>query len=289
MSGSKEEQVSSTSVKGKKTGGENTKTGFMDSDFIPLNELVCAPLYALAESNQRLRAHIVDSIKSMGTAKQNGQEEIIHLNHMNIAYDQIRQESDEGYSVDNLQMQVPLLSVVPVTNLNVESAEIEFATEIKVSNKKNGKFQIEGRICSPEQRDSNFLPRVTYKMKVKSIPPTEGIMRMTDLLSTSQIAKQLDTTPVNSNGNLGDEEQKKAWQQIAEKRARMKKLKKLYQKVTDTLAEMEKLYQISNDAYPNENYQVDREKYQKRQSDITNKIMKYQDEIMELEIEYGLK
>ena len=84
----------------KKTNDSN----IMESDFILLDELVYAPLHALAESDQRLRAQVVNAVKIMGSLKQNGQEEVIHLDNINIAYDQVRQEGEEGYSVDNLQL-----------------------------------------------------------------------------------------------------------------------------------------------------------------------------------------
>lgn len=89
---------------------------YKDSDFIPLDDLVYAPLHALAKSNQQLRAQVVEAIKSMGTVRQSGQEEVVRLNNINIAYDQVRPEGDDGYSVENLQIQVPLLSIVPITN-----------------------------------------------------------------------------------------------------------------------------------------------------------------------------
>lgn len=270
-------------------GKKNNDPNIVDSDFILLDELVYAPLHALAESNQRLRAHVVDAIKSMGSVKQNGQEEIIHLDNMNIAYDQVRQEGDEGYSVDNLQLQIPLLSVVPITNLTVDKAEIEFATEVRSDTDKDGKVKINGRICSPEQRDSNFLPRVSYHMEIKSIPATEGVMRLTDLLSSNQMAKQLDTTPVTVDGNLSTDEQKSMWQEISDARTNIKKLKQLYQKVTDTLTEQEKLYQISKDAYEEDTYEISKDKYLRAQSDIMNRIMKEQEKIVDLEIENGLK
>lgn len=272
-------------------GRESKKNdaGIMDSDFILLDELVYAPLHALAESNQRLRFHVIEAIKGMGSVKQNGQEEILHLENMNIAYDQVRPDGEDGYSVDNLQLQIPILSIVPVTNLNVESAEIEFTSEIRSNTDKDGTIKINGRICSPEQRESNFLPRVSYKMKVKSIPATEGILRLTDLLSSSQMAKQIDTTPVNLDGNLSDDAQKTARQEISDLKVNIKKLKLLYQKVADTLVEQEKMYQISNDAYPEDTYQIDKNKYLKIQSDIMNKIMKCQERIVDLEIQGGLE
>lgn len=269
---------------------EESKNGaIMDSDFIPLDDLVYAPLHALAKSNLQLRAEIVEAIRSMGTSKQVGQEEIIHLNNINIAYDQIRPEGDEGYSVDNLQVQVPLLSIVPVTNLGVEKAEIDFSTEIKaVSNEKTGETKINARICSPSQRDSDFLPKVSYKLQISSIPATEGILRLTDALSANQVAKKLDTTPVALGGDLGGEEQKNTLLKTKQLKAKISRLKQLHQKISDMIAEQERLYQMSKDAFEEDTYEFDKDKYLMAQSNIVNRIMEYEEDIMNMEIRYGL-
>lgn len=268
--------------------GGSGQEGYKDSDFIPLDDLVYAPLHALAKSNQQLRAQVVDAIKSMGTLRQNGQEETVRLNNMNIAYEQVRPEGDEGYSVDNLQMQVPLLSIVPITNLNVEKAEIDFSTEVMAEKGEEGNCRIMARICSPEQRESDFLPRVNYRMRISSLPATEGIMRLTDLFSSNQIAKKTDTTPVAVDGNLGTVEQKDTWQQVSKMKAKIKKLKQLYQKISDMITEQERMQQISYDAYEEVTREFDKDKYLMAQSNIANRIMEYQEKIMNKEIEAGL-
>lgn len=262
---------------------------YKDSSFIPLDDLVYAPLHALAKSDQQLRAQVIEAIKGMGTLQQNGKEETISLNHLNIAYDQIREEGTEGYSVDNLQMQVPLLSIVPITNLKVEKAEIDFSTEVKAETGENDQCKIIARICSPEQRESDFLPRVSYKLQIGSVTATEGIMRLTDILSSNQIAKKLDTTPVAVDGNLGSEEQKSTKQEVGVLKAKIKKLKLLYQKISDMIAEQERLEQISKETFMEDTYDFDKEKYLMVQSNIANRIMEYQDRIMDFEIKYGLE
>lgn len=267
---------------------ENVNAGFKESEFMPLEELVYAPLYALAKSNQQLREHIIESIRELGEIKRNGMEETIHLNHLNIAYDQIRHEGEEGYSVDNLQMQIPLLSLVPIANLNVEKAEIDFSTEVK-GEIKDSKCHINARICAPEQRESDFLPKVNYKLHINSIPATEGILRLTDTLSSNQIAKKLDTTPVAVDGNLGSEDHKSTWQELTMLRTKVKKLKQLYKKVSTMMAEQEQMESISNECYPEDTFFYDKEKYLRTQSDIANRIMEYQEQIMNIEIELGLE
>lgn len=263
--------------------------GYKDSGFIPIDDLVYAPLNALSKANRRLREQVVEAVKSLGVIKQNGQEETVQLHNINIAYEQVRPEGNEGYSVDNMQVQVPLLSIVPVANLNVEKAEISFSTEVKVVNENEGRHKINARICSPEQRDSDFLPRVSYKLKVGSIPATEGIMRLTDLLSANQVAKQLDTTPVAVDGNLGSDEQKSTWQEVGRLKAKIKKLEQLARKISNMISEQEKLEQISREAFEEDVYEFDKEKYLMAQSNITNRIMKYREQIMNKEIEFGLE
>lgn len=268
--------------------GGGPGTGYKDSEFIPLDDLVYAPLHALARSNQQLRFHVVDAIKSMGTLRQSGQEESIRLNHINLAYDQVRPEEEGGCSVDSLQMQVPLLSVVPITNLNVEKAEIDFHAEVRAERGENGACAITARICSPEQRESDFLPRVSYKMQVSSLPATEGIMRMVDMLSSNQIARKTDTTPLAVDGNPGSDDQKNTWQEIAKLKAKIKKLRQLYQKISEMMAEQERMEQISHHTFSENTYEYDRDKYLMAQSNIANRIMGYQEKIMSKEIEFGL-
>lgn len=270
---------------------EEEKRGaeIMDNDFIPLDDLVYAPLHALAQSNHRLRAQIIEAIRAMGCSRQNGQEETVHLNNMNIAYDQLRPEADEGYSVDSLQVQVPLLSIVPVANLNVEKAEIDFSTEIKaVNNEETGVTGINARICAPSQRESDFLPKVSYKLHISSISATEGILRLTDALSASQVAKKLDTRPVAVSGDLGSDEQKSVLLETKKLKAKISRLKQLHQKISDMIVEQERLHQISKDAFEEDTYEFDKDKYLMAQSNVVNRIMEYQEQIMNMEIKYGL-
>lgn len=267
---------------------DNLKDHMADSEFIPIEDLVYAPLYALAQSNQQLRAHIVEAIKSMGHTEQVNKEEIIHLSHVNIAYDQVNQEA-EGYSVDNMQVQVPILSIVPMNQLNVDKAEISFSTEVKAAeDKENNDMSIYARICSPSQRDSDFLPKITYKLQINSLPATEGILRLIDLLSSNQVAKKLNTRPVAITGDLGSDEQKAMLAEKKKLKAKMNRLKQLYQKIDDMISEQDKLRQLSDEHFVDDTYDFDRDKYLMAQSNIVNRIMEYQEKIMNLEIKFGL-
>lgn len=268
-------------------GQDGGDAEYQDSDFIRLEELVYAPLHALASANQQLRSEVLETVRSMATVKQQGREEVIQLDTMNIAYDQVRNEEEDSCRVDKLQMQLPLLSLVPLSSLTIEKAEIGFAAEICVTGEQE-EYAVKARICSPEQRESDFLPKVNYNLQVGSVPAAEGILRLTDLLSANQVVQQTDTTPVGVQGKLGTEEQKQIWKEVDHLKAKTKRLKILFQKVQTMLEEQERLYQISRDGFGENAYDYDRDKYAMVKTNIMNRIMKYQTRIMDLEIAYGL-
>lgn len=262
---------------------------YVNDEFLPLDELVYAPVQALANSNRQLQSQIIELLKSRGTVRQDGSEEIIQLDSLNIAYEQVRPEAEDEYSVDNLQLKLPLLSVIPLSNLKIDEAEINFSVEVRAESGRDGDYALSARICSPEQRDSDFLPRVCYQLKLGSIPATEGILRLTDLLGNNPVAKQTDTTPINVTGSPGSEEQKTIRMKCLALRNKIQRLKQLYKKVSDMIAEQERMYQISKSAFEDHVYDFDEDKYRMVQGNIANRIMKYQTEIMDLEITYGLE
>lgn len=269
--------------------GNGFGAGFRDNEFIPLDDLVYAPLHALAKSSQQLQAYVVDAIKGMGTLRQNGQEETIQLNNINIAYDQVWQEGDEGYRVDNMQMQVPLLSIIPISSLNIEKARIDFCTEVRAEKEAGNSCAIEARICAPQSRESDNLPRVSYQLKLSSLPATEGILRLADMLNGSHIVKKTDATPVATDGNLGDSEHKSMWQDIAKLKDRIRKLQRLYQKIEDMIAEQERLCEISRESYPEAAGDFNKDRYLAALAQIAAQIMECREQIMDREIEFGLE
>ena len=269
-----------------KNNGSKRQETILDSDFVNLDDLIYAPLHALAESNYKLRSEVINNVQNMATVDNGNDGTIYNLKNINIAYDQVRADVDYSYSVDKLQVQVPLLSLVPVTNLGIKEAEIEFSTEVRTQEnieKKERKF--EARVCSPEQRNSDFLPRVSYKVKVKSIPATEGIMRLIDSLNANQVVKKMESQIISANGNSTNDKQKVEMAALNELKSRVTTLKQLYAKVNDILDEMEQLKKIKSPSDTNKS-EYDKTFFEGRKKAIVDEIIKSQDEIMRKEISY---
>ena len=54
------------------------------------------------------------------------------------------------------------------------------------------------------------------------------------------------------------------------------------------ITEQERLEQISREAFAEQTFDFDKDKYLMAQSNIANRIMEYQEKIMNREIEFGL-
>ena len=226
------------------TDGETKGVGkstYKDNEFMDLKDLVYAPLEALADSNMRLQHTALQTISSMGTVKTDGDETVVHLNNTNLAYEHIKSGQDDEYSVENIQLQVPTLSLVPLNNLNVKKAEIGFTTEVRVAEDNEHTFHAYGKICSPEPRDTDFLPKVSYNMKVESLPATEGLLRILDMLDTSHVAKQLENKVVSSNGEVHAEEVQQLRQKKAEIRDRIRALNRLHKTISKRISQVQNM------------------------------------------------
>ncbi|MBR6403956.1 MAG: DUF2589 domain-containing protein [Eubacterium sp.] len=247
----------------------------VDSDFVKLDELVYAPLHALAESDYHLREEIIQSIKSLSQPNIKGDEQMLFLKTLNIAFEQVRANDKEKYKVDTLQVRVPLMSIVPLANLGIDESEIDFSAEVRSQeNPYDNVRKFEARICSPEQRDSDFLPRVSYKIKVKSIPATEGIMRLIDSLGANQVAKLLKSNGVDEDGNPN-----KNITEINDLKSRVTKLKQIYSKIDEVTDDMEQMNKIKDNISTKGQNPISAKKQA-----ILDEIIKCQDAIMKKEI-----
>lgn len=257
---------------------------YIDNDFINLGDLVYAPLEALAESDARLQRSVLDAIRDLGEVRKDGEISVIHLNNTNLAYEQLKTEQDEGCSVEHIQLQVPTLSLVPISNLDIKKAEINFSTEVRVTNQEEKGFMVNARICSMEQRNSDFLPRINYKMNVETVPATEGLLRIMDMLNTSQVAKQLDYKPLNSNGIVQTEEMKSLYQQKNETRTKIRMLQKLHDSITERVIRVQNM-DASIDEEMSDEIAEKLDYLKNMQADILKEIMELELELTDKDIE----
>lgn len=249
------------------------------SQFFPLDDLVYAPLKAVAVSNMNLSTSLIDNIKSLGTVKHIGNEEVLFLKKLNIEYDKLHPSESNNTYVEKVEMQVPLLSLIQIPNLNIKNAEVDFQTEVSVLEDKGNKKEIIARICSPQTRKSDELPKIEYKIKLKSADVTEGYMRIVDALDSSTVSKKMGASPLTNSRNVPETLQAS----FDQKRNLQKQLDILYGLYND-ISEFIKENESANDTFFINNREFNKQKYKDMKQDILTKIMKIKEAILDNKI-----
>lgn len=249
------------------------------SQFFPLDELVYAPLKAVALSNLSLGTSFIDNIKNLGTVKHIGNEEVLFLKKLNIEYDKLHPSENNDTYIEKVEMQVPLLSLIQMPNLNIKNAEVDFHAEVAVLEDQKNKKNIVARICSPQTRKTDELPKIEYKIKLKSACVTEGYMRITDALDLNPVSKKLNASPLTSSRTVPETlqasfDQKKNLQRQADI------LYGLYNDISEFIKENE---ETKNSLFM-EDKEFNKKKYEDMKQDILAKILKIKEALLENKI-----
>lgn len=253
------------------------KTINSTSQFLPLDELVYAPLEAVALSNMNLSTSLIDNIKSLATVKHIGNEEVLFLKKLNIEYDKLHPSGNNDTYIEKVEMEVPLLSLIQIPSLNIKNAEVDFQAEVAVLEDGKNKKNIVGRICSPQTRTTDELPKIEYKIKLKSASVTEGYMRITDALDSSPVSKKLEAYPLTSSRNIPE-----ALQASFDLKRNLQKqadiLHGLYNDISNFIKENETATELTD------NCEFDKQKYQDIKQNILTKIMEIKKVLLENKI-----
>lgn len=176
------------------------------NNFINLEDLVYTPLHAISQSNINLSGSVIDLIASTGSINPTDENNTIHLKTVNLAYEQINNDSMNGKIIEEIGLKIPLVSVLPITNLQVKKTKLSFDAEIKKIHKdnKNNKYIMESRVCSraKQRRKDDGLPKLSFEIELESVPVSEGMARIIDVLNANPIPEILSSKQIDDRGEV---------------------------------------------------------------------------------------
>ena len=176
------------------------------NNFINLDDLVYTPLHAISQSNINLSGSVMDLISSTGDINPTDESNTIHLKTVNLAYEQINNDSMNGKTIEEVGLKIPLVSVLPITNLQIKRTKLNFDAEIKKIHRdyKNNKYIMESRVCasSKQRRKDDGLPKLSFEIELESVPISEGMARILDILNANPIPQILSTKQVDDRGEV---------------------------------------------------------------------------------------
>jgi len=168
---------------------------------VELKDLVYAPLGAVADANIRLSANIVDFLANTGdlTADATGNP-MVRLRTIQMLYDQLRSDAMENTVADSIGLEIPLLSVYPLSALKVSKTKVSFGAEIVSMRETKEGLSICTQVSSKNQRQHKGNAQITYEIELNSTPISEGLARFVDTLNTQAIPRRIHSKPVDSSG-----------------------------------------------------------------------------------------
>tara|TARA_R110002020_G_scaffold41845_9_gene123018 strand:- start:743 stop:1279 length:537 start_codon:yes stop_codon:yes gene_type:complete len=166
---------------------------------LPMETLISAPLVAAAEGQKSLAATTAQFITEVGMDK-NGKTKSVAFTY---------EDGSESVALD-----VPLLSIINIPSLCVDSIDVEFEMEVSAQQASKSSTDASAELTakagfgcysasftgkvshhSENSRSSDTSAKYSVSVKGKNEKP-EGLMKVLDMLNNS-IGKQKETAPSN--------------------------------------------------------------------------------------------
>ncbi len=191
---------------------------------LPMNELIGAPLSAAADASIRLADSTAGFINKVGFDKDG------KVRTVAFGYTKKTPNEDGTSKEDSLQVDVPMLAIVPIPNLQVDEVNILFDMEVKTSEKSESSLDLEARAKasigfgmfkaevsgsvsshSSNTRSSDNSAKYHVDVKAANHGIPEGLARVLDMLATNVSPSLVGTTIKDGDGKeLSEEKRKKA-------------------------------------------------------------------------------
>jgi hypothetical protein len=177
---------------------------------INLRQLIYASLEPIIDANTRMSQSMVDTIIKFSDDKGHDDDgyPVVQLKTIQLVYDQIRHDDLDMLYSEKIGLEIPLLSLIPLSGLKVSKSKIQFSTEVQELEYNNGQVDIYTKVTAADSERSVRNPRIDFKIEIESDPVVEGLARLIDQLGQNFIPTVHETAPIDSDGNrLDDEDQ----------------------------------------------------------------------------------
>lgn len=168
---------------------------------LPIEDLIAAPLKAVSDSQRQLALSTYDYIMQIGFNQEEGNFTTPRV----VKFELERPAKNGGMS--KIGIQAPFLSMVPIPSVMVTDVNIDFQMEVtdSVSSKSKldtsvetevtgrygflfarGTMKMNGKVSSAREntRSTNQTAKYQVHVTARQQPPTEGLSRLLDILSS---------------------------------------------------------------------------------------------------------
>lgn len=230
-----------------------------------MDQLIGGPLSAAADASVQLANSTADFINKVGFQGNK-------VRTVSFAYHKRSDNEDGTSNLDEMQVDVPILAIVPIPNLQVDEVNILFDMEVKQSEKQESssdesgsfsgsakigpvKISVSGSVSAHQSHTRSSDNSAKYHVDVRATNHgmPEGLARVLDMMAANIAPTTVGSTVKDSNGNdLSDASKKRAErlkalrQEISEIEGRLSAARK---GLDDSIGQLKKLGASQQNVY----------------------------------------
>jgi len=240
----------------------------MENLYMPINDLVYAPVNAIKNADVLLCDGILNQIANVSDEKLiPSQPPTMKLKNIRFLYEKVK--SDEyGDTQVTAGLTVPTASIIPLSALQISRSSVKFNIEVK-TDKKDSKILINGKPAAPKFRKTDHLPKMCFQIETEAVTLPEGISRLMDILDINQVPDVDHRVYIDPDGKPYDD-QESFWERNKASRE-MTKYQKMYERLNTALSSLDKQLQDMNGEDTPEKYEL-----LKRRAQLHQDLDKYE-------------
>jgi hypothetical protein len=175
---------------------------------VNLRQLIYASLEPIIEANMRMSRNMVDTIIKFSDDKGHDAAgyPVVQLKTLQLIYDQIRHDDLDMLYSEKIGLEIPLLSLIPLSSLKISKSKIQFSTEVQEVECNNGQVDVYTKITAADSERGAKNSRIDFEIEMESEPVVEGLARFIDQLGQNFIPIVHEKNPIDSDGNTLDDE-----------------------------------------------------------------------------------
>ncbi|MDI1312055.1 DUF2589 domain-containing protein [Prosthecobacter sp.] len=202
---------------------------------LPMEDLIGGPLAAACKANLSLANATADYIQRIGfmppVLDKDGKPVGAvtgGARMVDFEFERPGQSLDDGSpTVETVKLKVPMLAIVPIPNLQIDSVDITFDMEVKSSTSEKsskdseGSFSadakvgwgcfslsvhVEGKVASHQEnaRSSDNSARYHVEVHAKNAGMPEGLSRVLDIMASAATPRSIEARPMINTGGDAD-------------------------------------------------------------------------------------
>jgi hypothetical protein len=209
------------------------------SSRVNLRQLIYSSLESIIEANARMSQNMVDTIIKFSDDKGHDSDgyPVVQLKTLQLVYDQMRHDELDMLCTEKIGLEVPLLSIIPLSNMRVSKGKIQFSAEVQEIEAHGDQVDIYTKVVAPEGDRSGQCSKIDFEIEFESDPVAEGLSRVIDRLSQNFIPTVHENYPIDSDGRpLADDER----EIYEDRKKRVRQVKRL-QDILSRLNESQRL------------------------------------------------